>query len=72
MKEPSITELQQMARETFGHDLDEAEAAAYRKRLPTMVRAVSTLQGWEKNLRNIEPAVVYSAPVPEPYEDGAG
>ncbi len=37
MSGPSIAELQKMARETFGRELSEAQAEAYRGRLPTMV-----------------------------------
>ena len=58
MAGPSIAELQQMAREAFGRELTEAEAEAYRGRLPTMVRNVERLRQWEPHLRAAAPAQV--------------
>ena len=58
MAEPSVAELQQMARESFGRELSEAEALAYRGRLPTMARNVRRLRQWEERLRAAEPAQV--------------
>jgi hypothetical protein len=58
MAEPSVAELQQMARESFGRELSEAEALAYRGRLPTMAQNVRRLRQWEEHLRAAEPAQV--------------
>ena len=58
MAGPSIAELQQMAREAFGRELTEAEADAYRGRLPTMAQNVRRLREWEERLRAAEPAQV--------------
>ena len=58
MPEPSVAELQQMARESFGRELSEAEALAYRGRLPTMAQNVRRLRQWEERLRQAEPAQV--------------
>lgn len=70
MKRPSITELQQMARDTFGRELSEAQAEAYRGRLVTMVRAATLLREWEGQLRDSEPAVVHRTAVLEEKKDG--
>ena len=58
MSGPSIAELQKMARETFGRELSEAQALAYRGRLPTMVRNVERLQQWARHLGDTAPAQV--------------
>jgi hypothetical protein len=58
MSEPSIAELQKMARATFGRELSEAQAMAYRGRLPTMVRNVERLQRWAEPLGDTAPAQV--------------
>jgi len=58
MAGPSIAELQQMAREAFGRELTDAEADAYRGRLPTMAQNVRRLRQWEERLRAAEPAQV--------------
>ena len=58
MAEPSVAELQQMARESFGRELSEAEALACRGRLPTMAQNVRRLRQWEERLRDVEPAQV--------------
>jgi hypothetical protein len=58
MSGPSIAELQRMARETFGRELSEAQAEAYRGRLPTMVRNVERLQQWARRLGVTAPAQV--------------
>ena len=65
MRQLSTSELQQMARETFGRELSAAQAEAYRGRLPVMVRAVHILQAWEVQLRDSEPAAVHCTPVPQ-------
>ncbi len=58
MSEPTTTELQQTARDTFGRELSEAQALAYRGRLPTMVMNVERLQQWAGRLRDTAPAQV--------------
>jgi transcription elongation GreA/GreB family factor len=58
MAGPSIAELQQTAREAFGRELTEAEADAYRGRLPTMAQNIRRLRQWEERLRAAEPAQV--------------
>ncbi len=58
MSEPTIAELQKMARATFGRELSEAQALAYRGRLPTMVQNIQRLQGWAKRLGDTAPAQV--------------
>lgn len=58
MAEPSIEELQRLARETFGRELSAAQAEAYRGRLPTMVRNVRRLRAIEPRLGAIEPALI--------------
>jgi hypothetical protein len=65
MAGPSIAELQQMAREAFGRELSEAEAEAYRGRLPTMAQNVRRLRQWEPRLRAAEPAQVQRVVVDE-------
>ena len=62
MSGPSIAELQKMARETFGRELSEAQAQAYRGRLPTMVRNVELLQRCAKRLGDIAPAQIQQMP----------
>jgi hypothetical protein len=54
----TIDELKQMARETFGRELSDAQAEAYRGRLPTMVENVRRLRAWAPRLRRAEPALV--------------
>jgi hypothetical protein len=68
MAAPSVTELQQMARETFGRELSEAEALACRVRLPVMVRNIERLRAFERALRDAAPAQVQL--VLEAREDG--
>jgi hypothetical protein len=58
MSKPSIAELQKMARATFGRELSEAQAEAYRGRLPTMVQNVLRLQQWARRLGETAPAQV--------------
>ncbi len=62
MSGPSIAELQKMARETFGRDLSEADAKAYRGRLPTMVQNVLRLQEWAPRLGDTAPAQIQQMP----------
>lgn len=70
MRQLSTSELQQMARETFGRELSVTQAEAYRGRLPVMVRAVHILQAWEARLRDSEPAAVHCTPIPEGHLHG--
>ena len=58
MSKPSLDELKRMARETFGRELSDAQAEAYRGRLPTMGRNVRRLRDWERRLGTIDPALV--------------
>ena len=54
----TVDELKRLARETFGRELSDAEAEAYRGRLPTMAANVRRLREWEPRLRHAEPALV--------------
>ena len=54
----TVDELKRMAREGFARELSDAQAEAYRGRLPTMVRNVQRLREWEPRLRHAEPALV--------------
>jgi hypothetical protein len=58
MSRPSLDDLKRMARETFGRELSDAQAEAYRGRLPTMARNVRLLRDWEGRLGTIDPAQV--------------
>ena len=71
MAEPTVEELQRIARETFGRELSPEQAESYRGRLPTMDRAVRTLRAWAGRLWNVEPAPVYRVPVEGEDGDGA-
>jgi hypothetical protein len=54
----TIDELKRMARETFGRELSDAQAEAYRGRLPTMVKNVERIREWAPRLRQAGPALV--------------
>jgi hypothetical protein len=58
MSRPSVDDLKRMARESFGRELSDAQAEAYRGRLPTMARNVRLLRAWEPRLGTIDPALV--------------
>jgi hypothetical protein len=58
MATPSLDELKRMARETFGRELSDAQAEAYRGRLPTMVQNVHLLRDRERRLGTTDPAQV--------------
>lgn len=58
MSAPSLGDLKRIARETFGRDLSDAQAEAYRGRLPTMAKNVRLLRDWERQLGTIDPALV--------------
>lgn len=62
MTKSTIAELQRMARETFGRELSEAEAEAYRGRLPTMVRIVQRIRQLEPRLRDAHPVEIMRIP----------
>lgn len=62
MTEPSVAEIQRIARETFGRELSEAQAEAYRGRLPTMARIVERVRKLEPQLRDAHPAQVMRVP----------
>jgi hypothetical protein len=58
MSRPSLDDLKQMAREVFGRELSDAQADAYRGRLPTMAKNIRLLRDWERRLGTIDPALV--------------
>jgi hypothetical protein len=58
MPSPSLDDLKRMARESFGRELSDAEAEAYRGRLPTMVRNIRLLRDWDRRLGVIDPSQV--------------
>lgn len=58
MSSPSLEDLKRMARESFGRELSDALAEAYRGRLPTMVRNRRLLRDWERRLATIDPSQV--------------
>ena len=58
MSRPSLDDLKRMARESFGRELSEAQADAYRGRLPTMTRNARLLRDWERRLGTLDPAQV--------------
>lgn len=68
MAKPSIVELQAMARTVFGRELSEAQAEAYRGRLPTMARIVQRVRALEPRLRDAHPAQVMRMPESRRHE----
>jgi hypothetical protein len=62
MASPSVAELQEMARTLFGRELSEAQAEAYRGRLPTMARIVQRVRALEPRLREAHTAQVMRVP----------
>ncbi|HEX5078778.1 MAG TPA: hypothetical protein VFV80_06460 [Geminicoccaceae bacterium] len=62
MEKPSVAELQEMARAVFGRELSEAQAMAYRGRLPTMARIVQRIRELEPRLRHAHPAQTIRLP----------
>jgi hypothetical protein len=62
MANPTVAELQEMARTVFGRELSEAQAEAYRGRLPTMVRIVQRVRALEPRLRDAHPAEIMQVP----------
>ncbi len=65
MTRPSVAELQEIARENFGRELSEAQAKAYRGRLPTMARIVQLVRRLEPDLRDAHPAEIMRVPETE-------
>lgn len=70
MSEPTMLDLQRLAREVFGREISEAQAEVYRARLPAMARAVAIIKAWQQSLDAVEPAPVHR--VTERREDGDG
>jgi hypothetical protein len=68
MANPTVAELQEMARTVFGRELSEAQAEAYRGRLPTMARIVQRVRALEPRLRDARPLQI--ARLPEPHRHG--
>jgi hypothetical protein len=62
MASPTVAELQEMARTHFGRELSEAQAEAYRGRLPTMARIVQRVRALEPRLREAHPAQIMQVP----------
>jgi hypothetical protein len=62
MANPTVAELQEMAREVFGRELSEAQAEAYRGRLPTMARIVQRVRALEPRLREAHIAQMMRVP----------
>jgi hypothetical protein len=68
MTKLSVAEIQRIARESFGRDLSEAQAEAYRGRLPTMARIIERVRQLEPQLRDAHPAQVMR--MPKAHRDG--
>ncbi len=62
MAKPSEGELQKMARELFGREIDADKARSLRARLPAMARVKALLQDWEGRLGETEPVSVFRVP----------
>lgn len=63
MSQPSVAELQRIARDVFGRDLTADQADRYRGRLPVMGQAAQLIQEWETRLGDTAPAAVHRTPV---------
>jgi hypothetical protein len=70
MSELTITDLQRLAREVFGRELDEAMLEAVRGRLPTMARAVRILEQYQAGLGETVPAPVHRVLEPKDRRRG--
>jgi hypothetical protein len=68
MEKPSVAELQELARTVFGRELSEAQAEAYRGRLPTMARIVQRVRALEPRLHEAHPAQIMRVPEPRRHE----
>ena len=53
MKQPSRRELQKLAQETFGLDLNDVDIDSYKERLPGMVRTIDIIRE-EVILKSVE------------------
>jgi hypothetical protein len=63
MGQPSVEELQRIARDVFGRDLTAEQADRYRGRLPVMGQAARLIREWEARLGETTPAAVHRTPV---------
>jgi hypothetical protein len=70
MSELTTADLQRLAHEVFGRELSEAKLEAVRGRLPTMARAVRTLEHPQAGLGETVPATVHRAPEPKDRRRG--
>jgi hypothetical protein len=70
MSDLTTADLQRLAREVFGRDLSEAKLEAVRGRLPTMARAVRTLEGSQAGLGQTVPATVHRVLEPKDRRRG--
>jgi hypothetical protein len=68
MANPTVAELQEMARTTFGREVSEAQAEAYRGRLPTMARIVRRVRELEPRLRDAHPTQIMRVPEPRRHD----
>ena len=68
MADPSVAELQEMARTVFGRELSEAQAEAYRGRLATMARIVRRIRDFEPRLRGAHPGQIMRVPEPPRHD----
>jgi hypothetical protein len=70
MSELTTADLQRLAREVFGRELGEAKLEAVRGRLPTMARAVRSLEESQAELGETVPAAVHRVPEPKDRRRG--
>ena len=70
MGEITTAELQQLAREVFGREIDARQAESYRARLPTLARAVRILEAWQERFGEVAPATVYRVAAHKEQADG--
>jgi hypothetical protein len=68
VEKPTVAELQEMARTYFGRELNEAQAEAYRGRLPTMARIVQRVRALEPRLRGAHPTQIMRVAEPGRHE----
>ena len=70
MSELTIADLQRLGRELFGRELSETKLEAVRGRLPTMARAVRTIEESQAGLGETVPATVHRVPEPKDRRRG--